>query len=97
MGHEQRLNVSIKNQRIDILEKRAAAIEVILNQRIEIFIKLAGELKEIVNSLLKQEIYEVRQAQELIYKELLSRTLRGRWKRLKKTLARSNYNRRRKA
>jgi hypothetical protein len=82
MGYQSKVNVSIKNDRIVILEQRAAAIEAILNQRIEIFIKLAGELKGIVDGLLRQEIYEVKQAQELIYEELISRTLRGRMKRL---------------
>jgi len=90
MGYQSKVNVSIKNDRIVILEQRAAAIEAILNQRIEIFIKLAGELKGIVDGLLKQEIYEVKQAQELIYEELIGRTLRGRMKRLAVRLNRKN-------
>jgi hypothetical protein len=90
MGYGQKLNISIKNDRIVILEQRAAAIEAILNQRINVFITLAGELRGIVDGLLKQEVYEIKQAQELIYEELISRTVRGRWKRLKKMLAGSS-------
>ena len=65
MGRDQRINVSIKNDRIVILEQRAAAIEAILNQRINVFITLSGELKGIVDGLLRQEIYEIKQGQEL--------------------------------
>jgi hypothetical protein len=88
MGYGSKLNVSIKNQRIEILEQRAAAIEAILNQRINVFITLSTELKGVVDGLLRQEIYEIRQAQELIYDELLSRTVRGRMKRLTAWLGR---------
>jgi len=87
MGREARLNIGIKNDRIKILEKRADMVETLLNQRIEIFIKLAGELREIVDALLKQEIYEIKLSQELIYEELISRTVRGRFKRLAAWLA----------
>lgn len=90
MGYGQRLNVSIKNERIVILEKRAAMIESLLNQRIEIFITLSGELKKLINEFLKQEIYEMKEAQDLIYEELISRTIRGRFKRLKELFASSS-------
>lgn len=82
MGWKQRINISIKNDRILLLEKRAAAIEALLNQRIDIFITQSAELKDLINGLLAQEIYEMKEAQEMIYEELISRTVKGRMKRL---------------
>ena len=82
MGREARLNIGIKNDRIKILERRADMVEALLSQRIEIFIKLATDVKK--------ELEKVQEGQELIYEELMARTLRGRMKRLTAWLGRKS-------
>jgi hypothetical protein len=86
MGYGQKINVSIKNDRIVILEKRAKTIESILYSEIKLSHKKMDEnttaLKDLLGTLgnLQSEL-------ELIYSELMARTARGRFRRLKKFLA----------
>jgi hypothetical protein len=89
MGYGSKLNVSIKNDRIVILENRATAIEQLLLSEIKLSHKKMDEntaaLKDLHGTLgnLQSEL-------ELIYDVLMSRTVKGRFRRLKKFLAGSS-------
>jgi hypothetical protein len=81
MGYGQKLNISIKNERIVILENRAAAIEQLLFSEIKLSHKKMDEntaaLKDLLGTLgnLQSEL-------ELIYDKLESRGIRGLIKKL---------------
>ena len=82
MGYGSKLNISIKNDQIILLEKRAAAIEQLLHDQIK-----ATDLKIDANTTAVKELLGVLGN---IYEELISRTVRGRWKRLKELLRKSD-------
>jgi len=88
MGYGSKLNISIKNDRIILLEKRAAAIEQLLHDRIK-----ATDLKIDANTTAVKELLgvlgNIQSELEFVYEELISRTVRGRWKRLKELLRKS--------
>lgn len=89
MGYGSKLNISIKNERIAILENRAAAIERLLYSEIKLSHKKMDEntaaLKDLLGSL-----GNIQSELEFIYDELMARTVGGRMKRLAARLTRKN-------
>jgi hypothetical protein len=88
MGYGSKLNVSIKNDRIVILEKRADAVERLLFSDMKLSHRKMDENTAAMKDLLGS-LGNIQSELEFIYAEIMARTVRGRWKRLKKMLASS--------
>lgn len=81
MGYQQKINISIKNDRIVLLEQRAAAIENLLYSEIKLSHKKMDENTAALKDLLGN-LGNIQSELELIYDALMSKTIRGRMKRL---------------
>jgi hypothetical protein len=87
MGWGKRINVSIKNDRVVLLEKRADAVEQLLHNQIKDTDRKIGENTKALKDLLGT-LGNIQSELEFIYEEFISRTVRGRIKRLTTWLGR---------
>jgi hypothetical protein len=92
MGYQQKINVSIKNDRIIILEKRADTIEQLLFSEIKLSHQKMDKNTTAMKDLLGN-LGNIQSELELIYDELMVRTVRGRVKRLAGWLGRKKGKR----
>ena len=92
MGYQSKINVSIKNDRIVILEQRAAAIEQLLYSEIKLSHKKMDENTAAMKDLLGS-LGNIQEELGFFYDAFMARTVRGRMKRLATWLNRRSKRR----